>query len=348
MISIIIPVYNADRFLEECLDSVCGQTCRDLEILLVDDGSTDNSPAICDSFARKDPRVRVFHNENSGASQARNFGIEKAKGEYVMFFDSDDYAEPDLCEKLLFAIESEGTDYAFCGYKNVASAGITDRLLFDGARTFRGREYRDEVVAATLGLTGKKLKNPEKLDKLTPIWARIYKRKIIVDNDIKYVDLKKIPSECLMFNFEYCLRAESASYVHEPLYYYRRNTGVSLTKHYREGLWERWRYWIDYAGNIVSSEGDPEDLRLAFNSRLCSAVIPLGGNAMKKSKKTERIAEMRQFLEYSALNEAFEQFDYSYCPFYWKLFFYSAKKRRVHLFYILTWSMRKILTLRKN
>lgn len=348
MISIIIPVYNAERFLKECLDSVSNQTCSDLEILIVNDGSTDGSPEICDSFAQKDSRVRVFHNKNAGASEARNFGIKKASGDYIVFFDSDDYAEPDLCEKLLSAIENDSTDFAFCGYRNIASAGITDRLLYDSAKTFREQEYREEIVAATLGLTGSKLKNPEKLDKLTPIWARIYKRNIIIDNDIKFVDLKKVPSECLLFNFEYCLRARSASYVHEPLYYYRRNTGISLTKHYREGLWERWKYWITYTGDIVSSEGDPEDLRSAFYSRLCSAVIPLGGNAMKKQKISGRIAEMRQFLDYSALNEAFEHFDYSNCPFYWKLFFYSAKKRRVHLFYILTWSMRKILGFRKN
>ncbi|MBQ2359146.1 MAG: glycosyltransferase family 2 protein, partial [Ruminococcus sp.] len=91
--------------MEECLESICRQTCKDLEILLIDDGSADSSPQICERFAEKDSRVRFFQKENGGPSDTRNYGIERASGDYIMFFDSDDYAEPTLCEKLLQAIE---------------------------------------------------------------------------------------------------------------------------------------------------------------------------------------------------------------------------------------------------
>ena len=348
LISIIVPIYNAERFLEECLESICRQTCKDLEILLIDDGSADSSPQICERFAEKDSRVRFFQKENGGPSDTRNYGIERASGDYIMFFDSDDYAEPTLCEKLLQAIESAKADFAMCGYYNVATARTTQRLLFEGSREFRDKSYREDILVPTLGLVGKGLKNSEKLDKLTSVWARLYRRDIIVNYNIRYIDLKKVPSECLLFNLNYCLHAGSAVYVNEPLYYYRRNTGVSQTKHYRENLWSRWSYWIDYMKRLLASLGDPGDLTDAYYSRLCCAVIPLGGNAMKRATRRERLDEMKSFLKHDAFREGFAVFDYSNCPVYWRLFFYSAKKCRVRVFYFLTWAMRKILDFRKK
>ena len=348
MISIIVPIYNTELYLKACLDSICSQTYSDLEIILVDDDSTDISYEICSEYAKKDSRIQVFRKPNGGPSDTRNYGIERACGEYIMFFDSDDYAEPRLCEKLLNAIISDGTDLAICGYYNVATASTTERRLFPEARVFRKDDFRNEILVSTLGLVGSQLRNPEKLDKLTPVWARLYRREIILERDIRFIDLKKVPSECLLFNFEYCLNAVSASYVDEALYYYRRNTGFSQTKPYRVDLWSRWSYWIGYMDELLASLDRPVDLTAAYYSRLCCAVIPLGGNAMKLPTRRERLAEMKRFLSHDAFSEGFAVFDDSQCPFYWRLFFYSAKKRYVRLFYLLTWSMRKILSFRKK
>ena len=97
LISVIVPVYNIEKeYLQRCIQSICNQTYKNLEILLVDDGSTDGSSAVCDEFAKRDSRIRVFHKENGGSSSARNLGIQNAKGEYIGFIDSDDYIEPDM------------------------------------------------------------------------------------------------------------------------------------------------------------------------------------------------------------------------------------------------------------
>ncbi len=105
LISVIVPVYNIEKeYLERCIRSICGQTYKNLEILLVDDGATDGSGAICDRFAAEDDRIRVFHKENGGSSSARNLGIKEAKGEYIGFIDSDDYIEPDMYELLADAV----------------------------------------------------------------------------------------------------------------------------------------------------------------------------------------------------------------------------------------------------
>lgn len=101
MISIIVPVYNVELYIHQCIDSIISQTYRDIEILLIDDGSTDKCGNICDEYARIDPRIRVFHTQNKGLSAARNLGLREAKGDYIGFVDSDDWIEPNMFEVLL-------------------------------------------------------------------------------------------------------------------------------------------------------------------------------------------------------------------------------------------------------
>ena len=101
MISIIVPVYKAEKYLSRCVDSILGQTYKDLEVILVDDGSPDGSGVLCDAYAAKDSRVRVIHKENGGVSTARNVGLDAAGGDYISFVDSDDYVDPDMYEKMV-------------------------------------------------------------------------------------------------------------------------------------------------------------------------------------------------------------------------------------------------------
>ena len=100
-ISVIVPVYNTEKFLNNCIESILNQTHKNLEVIIIDDGSTDNSPAICDEYAKKDSRVKVIHKENGGVSSARNAGLDIASGEYIGFIDGDDVIEPDMYHFLL-------------------------------------------------------------------------------------------------------------------------------------------------------------------------------------------------------------------------------------------------------
>lgn len=118
-LSIIIPVYNVENYLKTCLDAVTHQHFQDFEVILVDDGSTDGSPAICDEAAKQDERIHVLHQKNGGLSAARNAGLDLAKGEWIGFLDSDDYPLPDMYEKLLDAAEKSRADIAVCNYFRV-------------------------------------------------------------------------------------------------------------------------------------------------------------------------------------------------------------------------------------
>ncbi len=123
LFSIIIPVFNAERSLEKCLDSIQSQTYGDFEVLMIDDGSTDNSFSICESYAESDPRFRLLHQENSGPSAARNRGLREARGRCICFVDSDDYVLPDYLEKLADKAESSGAEIIFFGYHDVDREG---------------------------------------------------------------------------------------------------------------------------------------------------------------------------------------------------------------------------------
>lgn len=118
LISVIIPVYKVENYLDECVASVASQTHKNLEIILVDDGSPDNCPQMCDSWAQKDSRIKVIHKKNGGLSDARNAGLGIASGDYVAFVDSDDCIEPDMLEKLLSALLRTDSDIAACGIRN--------------------------------------------------------------------------------------------------------------------------------------------------------------------------------------------------------------------------------------
>ena len=116
MISVIVPVYIVEPYLQQCVDSILNQTYRDLEVLLIDDGSPDRCGEICDEYGRKDKRVRVFHTENRGLSAARNLGLKEARGDYIGFVDSDDWIEPEMYEVLLRGVEETGADIGVCGF----------------------------------------------------------------------------------------------------------------------------------------------------------------------------------------------------------------------------------------
>ena len=117
LISIIVPVYNVEQYLEKCVNSIINQTYKNLEIILVDDGATDTSCKMCDELAKIDSRIKVYHKENGGLSDARNYGVERATGEYIGFVDSDDYIDSEMYEKLYEAIKKENTDVAECNLK---------------------------------------------------------------------------------------------------------------------------------------------------------------------------------------------------------------------------------------
>ncbi|MGM9658371.1 MAG: glycosyltransferase family 2 protein [Eubacteriales bacterium] len=148
LISIIVPVYNTEKYLSKCIESILAQTYTNFELILVDDGSPDRCPGICDEYAEKDIRIKVIHKENGGVSSARNCGLDIASGEYIGFVDSDDYIEPKMYEKMLHTITAFNVDLCFCRCKAESSAGdfISESPPDSEDRVFTREDMLDFLV----------------------------------------------------------------------------------------------------------------------------------------------------------------------------------------------------------
>lgn len=141
LISVIVPVYNVEAYIFKCINSITSQTYHNLEIILVDDGSPDRCGEICDEFAKKDNRVIVIHKENGGLADARNAGLDRAKGDYISFIDSDDFIENDMYEKMISACESEKADISVCGrFDIIDGSKIESRYSFQGEKIWTNKE----------------------------------------------------------------------------------------------------------------------------------------------------------------------------------------------------------------
>ena len=168
LISIVVPVYKVEPYLDKCVSSIVNQTYKNLEIILVDDGSPDNCPAMCDAWAEKDNRIRVIHKPNGGLSDARNAGMSVATGELMAFVDSDDWIAPDMYEKLYHHLTEDGSDIAACGVQMVWENNTPPRLLTrPGSRTLN----RDEAMQAIIEESWLK----------QPVWYKLYKSKLVRD-----------------------------------------------------------------------------------------------------------------------------------------------------------------------
>ena len=146
LISVIVPVYNVEWYLEKCVNSIINQTYKNLEIILVDDGATDSSGNMCDELAKSDNRIKVYHKENGGLSDARNYGVERATGDYIGFVDSDDYIESEMFEKLYEAIKKENVDVAECNFRFIYSNRIANYSEDNYYLVLNRDEYTKEYV----------------------------------------------------------------------------------------------------------------------------------------------------------------------------------------------------------
>lgn len=225
VISIIIPIYKVEKYIHQCIESVINQTYKNLEIILVDDGSPDNCPQICDSFAEKDNRIKVIHKENSGLVSARQAGLKAAAGDYVGFVDGDDWIEPDMYEKIALAIDETNADGAICEffYSYVDKETKSDYAL---DQRFYSREDIENKIFPTM-----LFKQPYYSFGIFPnCWTKVFKKEIL-RNNLYNVDKRIRLGEDISFTYPCIMDCSSICYVDNALYHYRINP-ESMTKKY--------------------------------------------------------------------------------------------------------------------
>lgn len=226
-VSVIVPVYNAEKYLSECVDSILNQTIEDIECILVDDGSADGSPAICDRYAAKDPRVKVIHKDNGRAASARNAGLRVATGDYIAFVDADDWISPDMYEKML----AQEADVCLCDYvrfQGEQEFPFTQPNIREG---FYDKEQIRTEVYPHLVMDG--VEYPITISN----WALLIKHTIITENHLSYREDILI-SEDAPFGSEVLYCANSFAYLKGQQFYHYRVTEGSASKTYKPWWWD--------------------------------------------------------------------------------------------------------------
>lgn len=225
LISVIVPVYNVEKYLSQCIESLINQTYANLEILLIDDGSTDKSGKLCDKYAKKDNRITVIHKKNGGSASAKNEGLNCAKGEYLAFVDSDDFVEIDAYQYMVSQLEKEKADIIQCSFRDVFVNEQIDRIINESERSFDSSEYlRQYTMDWTCGL----------------LWDKLYKRNLF--KDIRFEEGHIIDDE--FFTYQGVMNAKKIIRSYKIVYNYRkRKSSVMMLETSRQKIvWDKLEY----------------------------------------------------------------------------------------------------------
>lgn len=245
LISIVVPVYNVDKYLKYCIESLINQEYKNIEIILVDDESTDNSGKICDEFASVDKRIKVIHKKNEGLGYTRNRGMQEANGKYVVFIDSDDYASKTLVSDLYNNMQSKNVEVCFGGQNLVTSDGKLIKSYKYENQVFKDDDVNGKLLPMLIG------SSPKGHDNLSLSACNVlYPLYLLNEKNIKFKSERQYISEDLIFNIEVLNAVKSAALINECNYYYRTNPN-SLTHKYREDRYDMCKALCKYEETLL-------------------------------------------------------------------------------------------------
>lgn len=288
LVSIIVPVYNTEKYISECLHSVTQQSYPHIEIIAVDDGSTDNSLSILNEISATDNRLKVFSQCNQGVSAARNLALKKATGEYIMFVDADDWIDSSTIEECLQVIGD--ADVCFFAYIREFTNRSLPKPLFPQTHIFTAETCK-QLQRRMIGPTGKELANPGMLDSLGTIWGKLYRKEIL--NGTEFIDLKVIgTAEDSLYNCNVFRKVKKAIYLNKAFYHYRKFNSGAETQKYKPQLSQQWNRLFDY----MKATATDEISQKALHNRIALSIIGLGLNECLSpntlKEKTDKIAEI--------------------------------------------------------
>lgn len=244
LVTVVIPVYNVERYLEECLASVINQTYRNIEIILINDGSTDSSGAIADKIAKKDLRLQVIHKINGGLSEARNIGIKIAKGEYITFIDSDDYIDKKFIDTLLHSAFKFDADIIQCDNTrkaNLMGSGINKTISITGVEAFE-KLMKYKTLSPT-------------------VWAKLYKLSLFKNNGLSFPIGRLHEDTALLYKLVYF--SQQITHISFTLYYYRINNTSIMNSHYSD----------KHYGSVIQYHNELDEFILKNNIKIANHVI---------------------------------------------------------------------------
>ncbi len=341
-VSIIVPVYNAEKYLERCINSLKSQTLSDIEIILVDDSSTDSSLEICKKEALNDSRIKVIHKENEGAGKARNAALKVANGEYIAFLDSDDFVNADMLEVLLKRAEKYNSDLVLSGVLFVdgnmfsREGGCSLKKYFNEDTHF---ETKEELKKLKMGIFGALPEDEDDSKYGMSIWKNLFKRQIIEENNLTFESEREILSEDALFMIDYISVIKKATGIPEAFYNYCRN-GDSISKSYKKDRFEKCLVFVNEVEKRLSRDIKKEEYEVyikrfyqAMCRVLCSQEIMYAKDNGIKYKDLKK--RLENVCTHSLTKKVLKSYPIAKLPFKQRVFAYAMKYRLYFLLKVL-------------
>lgn len=318
LVSVVIPIYKVEQYLDRCVESVVNQSHSELQIILVDDGSPDNCPQMCEEWKKKDSRIEVFHKENAGLGMARNSGLDLAKGKYVTFVDSDDYIALDTIEKLCRLAKENDSDVCYYGCIDVVDGEEHTK------QPPKKLHYRDEEVQREFGmsLVGNLPEDGRSIFSGASACYAFYKTSFLKKNNIRFNSEKeKYISEDLMFNVNVCSYAKILDILPESLYYYIIRKSDSLRSTYRPERFEMMKVMYQALLEKGKVFGDEEEAQLRASKYFLQAAITCVKMELLTTKKySGKVFAIKNIVKDSMLGEVIKQYPLRRLPVKQRMF----------------------------
>lgn len=320
LVSIIVPAYNVEKYLSCCLESLINQTYRNIEIIIINDGSMDKTLDVAHQYSIRDTRLVIINKSNSGVSDSRNVALRQALGEYVLFVDADDWLDVSALQICVERIQQEEADVCLFAYQSEFLNKSDIRTLYSDDRVFVGNEAVD-LQRRIIGPINEELRMPQRLDSYGTIWAKLYRKDIL--EGISFEDLNKVGSaEDTLFNSSVFLRVKKAIYINKPFYHYRRSNENSVTNKFRPNLLDRWSFlFAEMKKNVHTMQTEEALLNRVAISLFGYDLNVYAANISLK----EKVKLISQCLSHPLYVQAYQQLKYQYLPIYWRLFYKSAR-----------------------
>lgn len=298
LVSIVVPVYNSEKYLQRCVDSLTGQTLREIEVILVDDGSTDSSGKIADMCAECDSRVKVFHKKNGGPASARNVGIAEAAGKYIAFIDSDDWIDAAMMETLYRRAEEDGSDVVSCGYQYLLNGKVYRVAApVQPAGRYNGQEVTERFLFPLIGL--ETLYSSEKGADDFNATSKLYRLSLIKEHGIEFPSERVIlNNEDYMFNIRLLFYAKTLSVVQETPYFYEGHN-ASLSRRYKPDMWEEKKKLLEDIERLLKEKGLWERCEKRLNNNYINSAIEAVSNETAPTHNAslrQRLKKIRRIL----------------------------------------------------
>ncbi|MEI4801755.1 glycosyltransferase [Bacillus sp. FJAT-51639] len=346
-VSVIVPIYNVEQYVSRCLDSLLSQNFSDIEIIAVNDGSTDGSAKILNDYAKKDSRIMVIEKENGGVSSARNEGIRAANGEYIGFVDPDDWVDKDMYESMYNSAVDEKADIVMCTYtREFGSHSKIKEFNLPEKVCYHNEEVQLKVMRRLVGPLNEEIANPELLDAWGTVWSKLYRSDILKENNIEFVDLSTIgTNEDSLFNIYAFYYAKTFVFINKPYYHYWRVNTTSVTSSYKPSLMNQWFHLYSVIENFLDDKNMGKDFYIALNNRICLSTLGLGLNTISKENKVSalmKISKLHSILKDKRIKQSFRQFEMKYFSVAWRAFYFCAKFRFTLGFYFILVAIDKL------